>query len=157
MGVEREKLQCCVAGARPVTLRALRASHQHVSLLSTVSLWDVKLCVSHLGSNGAWNKLHPSPKAPSLGFMGKKAARRIEKRDELNITSLEPVSLNEWQKVQASPGVPQCLPRTYLHIQDSYIIFLATASSDLPVTPKNSPLRSMTQDHGNDAPAVGFS
>lgn len=61
-----------------------------------------------------------------------------------SITSLEPVSLNEWQTVQASPGVPQCLPRTYLHIQDSYIIFLVTASSDLPLTPKNNPFQDMT-------------
>ncbi|EDL09000.1 mCG1028719, partial [Mus musculus] len=32
-----------------------------------------------------------------------------------------PVPLNEWQKVQVSRGVPQCLPRTYLHIQSGLI------------------------------------
>lgn len=53
-----------------------------------------------------------------------------------SVTNLEPVSLNEWQKVQASPGVPQRLPRTYLHIQGSYIIFLVITFSDLPVTPR---------------------
>lgn len=82
--LEREKLQCCVPGSRPVTLRALRASHQQVSLLSTVSHWDVKLgCVPPRKQQAREISCTP-PQKHLLLFIGKKAARSIEKIDEFN-------------------------------------------------------------------------
>lgn len=84
VGVEREKLQCCVPSARPVTLRALRASYQQVSLLSTVSHWGVKLgCVSPRKQRARDMISCTPPQKHFLLVLLEKAARSIEKIDYL--------------------------------------------------------------------------